>query len=127
MMLGLRGFPNVQGGVETHVQYLSSHLNDLGCEVNVIVRSPYHPKEKGIEWNGIRFYRIWAPASKKLEAIVHTFLGVCYAALKRPDVLHIHAIGPSLMVPLARILGLKVVITHHGPDYDRQKWGGLQN
>ena len=29
------------------------------------------------------------------------------------------------MVPFARILGLKVVMTHHGPDYDRQKWGKL--
>ena len=123
MMLGLRGFPNVQGGVETHAQHLSSHLNDLGCQVNVIVRSPYHPEEKESEWKGVRFHRIWAPVSKKLEAIVHTFFGVCYAAFKRPDVLHIHAIGPSLMVPLARLLGLKVVVTHHGPDYDRQKWG----
>jgi glycosyltransferase involved in cell wall biosynthesis len=60
-----------------------------------------------------------------LEAIVHTFLGVLYAAIKRPDILHIQAIGPALMTPLARLLGLKVVVTHHGPDYDRQKWGGV--
>ena len=125
MMLGLRGFPNVQGGVETHAQHLSSHLNDLGCDVNIIVRSPYHPEEKGKEWQGIRFHRVWSPVSKKLEAIVHTFFGVCYAAFKRPDVLHIHAIGPSLMAPLARLFGLKVVVTHHGPDYDRQKWKGF--
>lgn len=46
-----------------------------------------------------------------------------YAAIKRPDILHIHAIGPALMTPLARLLGLKVVVTHHGPDYNRQKWG----
>jgi len=38
-------------------------------------------------------------------------------------VLHIQAVGPALMTPLARLLGLKVVVTHHGPDYDRQKWG----
>ena len=41
------------------------------------------------------------------------------------DILHIHAIGPSIMVPFARLLGLKVVMTHHGPDYDRQKWGKM--
>jgi len=125
MMLGLRGFPKVQGGVETHVQHLSLHLINLGCQVSVVVRSPYLPNEVGIEWNGIQFHRIWAPLSnsKGLEALAHTFLGVCFAALKRPDVLHIHAIGPSLMIPLARLFGLKVVMTHHGPDYDRQKWG----
>ena len=37
--------------------------------------------------------------------------------------LHIHAIGPALMAPLGRLLGLRVVMTHHGPDYDREKWG----
>ena len=54
---------------------------------------------------------------------MHTLVGVLYAAMRRPDVLHIHAIGPSLMVPLARLFGLKVVVTHHGYDYERQKWG----
>ena len=43
----------------------------------------------------------------------------------RPDVVHFHAIGPSLLVPLARLIGFKVVMTHHGPDYDRQKWGQI--
>lgn len=37
--------------------------------------------------------------------------------------MHIHAIGPALLTPMARLLGMKVVFTHHGPDYDRNKWG----
>ncbi len=60
-----------------------------------------------------------------LEAVVHTFLAVIKARRLNPDVLHIHAIGPSMMAPLARLLGMKVVTTNHGPDYDRQKWGSL--
>ena len=60
-----------------------------------------------------------------MEAVVHTLLGVTYAFLKRPDVLHIHAVGPAIFVPLARFLGMRVVVTHHGPDYVRQKWGVL--
>jgi glycosyltransferase involved in cell wall biosynthesis len=47
------------------------------------------------------------------------------AARRRPDLLHIHAIGPSLMVPLARLLGLRIVVTHHGFDYQREKWTGV--
>ncbi len=121
--LGLRGFPQVQGGVETHAEYLCPLLLEMGCEVDVIVRSPYMPAEIGRSWRGVRFVRVWAPHSKNLEAIVHTFLGVLVAAIRRPDILHIQAIGPALMTPLARLLGLRVVVTHHGPDYDRQKWG----
>lgn len=125
MWLGLRGFPMVQGGVETHAEHLCPHLASLGCDVTVIVRSSYQRPEVGPEWKNVRFHALWSPRSKRLEAIVHTFLGVMYAAIKRPDILHIQAIGPGLMTPLARLLGLRVVVTHHGPDYDRQKWGGF--
>lgn len=125
MFLGLRGFPDVQGGVEKHVEQLCPQLAQMGCEVTVVVRSGYQPPQVGDEWRRVRFKRIWAPRSKNLEAVVHTFLGVLYAALVRPDILHIQAIGPALMTPLARLFGLRVVVTHHGPDYDRQKWGQL--
>lgn len=122
--LGLRGFPEVQGGVETHAQHLCPLLVEEGCEVHVITRTPYQPAEIGEAWKGVRFHNLWAPRSKGLEAIVHTFLGVLYTGMVlRPDVLHIQAVGPALMTPLARVLGLRVVVTHHGPDYDRQKWG----
>lgn len=123
MMLGLRGFPNVQGGVETHAEHLCPRLAKLGCDVTVLVRSPYQPAEVTPMWNGVRFIPLWAPKSKGLEAILHSFLGVLYAAIKRPDILHIQAIGPAILTLLARLLGLTVVVTHHGPDYDRQKWG----
>jgi glycosyltransferase involved in cell wall biosynthesis len=125
MMLGLRGFPDVQGGVESHVEHLAPLLVNLGCDLEVIVRSPHQKIGIGKKWCGVKFTHFWAPKSSGLEAIIHTFLGVLYAAIKRPDILHIHAIGPALMTPLARLLGLKVVVTHHGPDYDRQKWGGF--
>jgi len=122
-MMGLRSFPGVQGGVETHAQNLCPLLVQNGCQVEVLARAPYHAK--GVrEWNGVKFRSIWAPRTKALEAIVHSVLCVLYAGfINRPDVLHIQAIGPALVTPLARLLGLKVVVTHHGPDYDRQKWG----
>ena len=125
MMLGLRGFPNVQGGIETHAEHLAPLLVEQGCDLEVIVRSPYQDASIGKQWCGVKLTGLWAPKSRGLEAIVHTFLGVLYAAIKRPDILHIHAIGPALMTPLARLLGLKVVVTHHGPDYNRQKWGAF--
>jgi len=126
MWLGLRGFPGIQGGVEMHGEKLCPLLAELGCDVHVIVRSPYQPKEFGDTWHQVRFHRLWAPRSKSLEAIVHSTLGVLYAGLiNRPEILHIQAVGPALVTPLARLLGLKVVVTHHGPDYERQKWGRI--
>jgi glycosyltransferase involved in cell wall biosynthesis len=66
---------------------------------------------------------VGCPKSKSLEAIWHTFKGVIAARRAGVDILHMHAIGPALLVPFAKMLGMRVVMTHHGPDYDRQKWG----
>ncbi len=123
MMLGLRGCPDVQRGVERHVEQLAPRLAALGCDVEVVGRQPYIEGHAAREWRGIHITPLWSPGGKSSEALVHTLVGVLYAAMRRPDVLHIHAIGPSLMVPLARLFGLKVVVTHHGYDYERQKWG----
>ncbi|HUZ33186.1 MAG TPA: glycosyltransferase family 4 protein [Xanthobacteraceae bacterium] len=122
IMLGMRGFPDVQGGVEKHAEKLCPLLHRMGCDVEVIVRARYMPRDRS-EWHGVRFLRVWSPRSNSLETIVHTFLGVLIAAWKRPDVLHIHAVGPALFVPLARLFGLRVIVTHHGADYEREKWG----
>jgi glycosyltransferase involved in cell wall biosynthesis len=122
MVLGLRGFPGIQGGVETHAEQLYPRLRALGCDVEVIVRSPYWENRPAEDAAGIRFTPVWSPKATGAEAFVHSFLGVLHAARRRPDVLHIHAIGPAIVAPLAKLFGLRVVVTHHGPDYDREKW-----
>lgn len=124
-MLGLRGFPNVQGGVERHVENLSRELAHLGCSIEAIVRSPYVGKKADQEWQGIRLRRLWSPRAKGIEPFVHTFLGVLRAAWTRPDILHIHGIGPAFFAPLGRMLGLNVVVTHHMANYENEKWNGF--
>jgi glycosyltransferase involved in cell wall biosynthesis len=124
MVLGLRGFPGVQGGVEKHAEQLYPLLVERGCQIDVIVRSSYMPRNIK-SWKGIGFHRLWAPRLAAAEALLHSIFGVIYAAIKRPDVLHIHAIGPAIVTPLAKLFKLRVVVTHHGPDYDREKWGRL--
>jgi len=114
----------VQGGVETHAENLYTRVARMGCDVEVLVRTPFVPsQQKSV--GPIRLVRLWAPRTSGMEALVHSFLGVLYAGFKRPDILHIHAVGPSIVTPLARLFGLRVVVTHHGPDYDRDKWGGF--
>jgi|TARA_B100000315_G_scaffold259655_1_gene316530 glycosyltransferase involved in cell wall biosynthesis len=121
-VIGLRAFPNVPGGVETHAENLYPLIAQKGHLVTVSTRSPYHQVD---EWSRVRFIRTWSPKSKFLEVVLHSILSVIKAAVLRPDVVHIHAVGPSLVAPLARIAGLRVVVTHHGPDYDREKWNWL--
>ncbi|RRR99936.1 glycosyltransferase [Aquabacterium soli] len=120
---GLRGFPNIQGGIETHAQHLYPLLVERGVNVTVFGRSPYLSKKKQ-SYKGVTIRSLPCPRFSSLETVVHTFLSVLYCGLiLRPDLIHIHAVGPGLFTPLARILGLRVVFTHHGEDYHRQKWG----
>lgn len=124
-MLGLRGFPNVQGGVETHAENLAAELAGKGCDVEVLVRTPYLAADAPSSWRCVRLTKLWSPRTTGIEALVHTLIGVLYASVKRPDVLHIHAIGPGLFTPLARAAGLRVVVTHHSQNYDNEKWGSV--
>lgn len=121
---GTRGIPDIPGGVEKHCQELYPLIAAAGHEVILATRTPYVGARQQ-EWQGVKLAHIYAPRRKSMEAIVHTFLAILKARLCSPDIVHIHAVGPALLVPFARLLGLKVVFTNHGPDYDRQKWGRL--
>ncbi|MCW8109503.1 glycosyltransferase family 4 protein [Alteromonas ponticola] len=123
--VGLRGIPNVMGGIESHCQQLYSRMVDEGFQITVIGRSPYLPPQPE-PFQGIEVRSVWAVKSKFLETILHTLLAIVYARLfVKPDILHIHGIGPALYTPLAKLLGFTVIVTHHGADYDRQKWNGF--
>ena len=114
--IGLRGIPDVMGGIESHCQQLYPRMVEKGDSVVVIARSPYV------------VVSVWTLKHKFLETFMHTFFAILYARIfVHPDVVHLHAIGPALFTPLARLLGMKVVVTHHGADYDRQKWNRLAN
>jgi glycosyltransferase involved in cell wall biosynthesis len=123
-VLGTRGFPNVQGGIERHCEELYPRLVSLGCIVTVFGRKGYVP-DMFYEFKGVQVVPLWTVKKKSIEAIVHTFYGLVLIAVRRNkfDIVHIHGIGPALVVPLARLFGLKVVVTNHGSDYERAKWG----
>ena len=121
-VLGIRGFPHVQGGIETHCENLYPRLVARGCEVVVFARKPYVSYRESHFWD-VKLISLSCPRQKTLEAFVHTLKGLFYARRLKPDILHVHAIGPSLLIPLALLMGFKVVMTHHGPDYKRKKWG----
>ena len=123
-VLGTRGFPNVPGGVETHCENLYPCLAKKYCDVTVFTRRPYVDAACN-NYKGVKLVPLPCLKNKYLEAFLHTLFGVFAARIASPDILHIHGIGPSLVVPIARLLGLKVVMTHHGQDYERKKWGGF--
>ncbi|WP_455673056.1 glycosyltransferase family 4 protein [Phocaeicola sp.] len=122
VVTGTRGIPNIMGGVETHCEELFPRIAQSGFDVTVIRRKSY-AQDTLTEYKGVKLIDIETPKKKSFEAIIHTFRAILKAKSLKADIVHIHAIGPALLVPMARLLGMKVIFTHHGPDYDRDKWG----
>ena len=125
VVTGTRGIPDILGGIETHCEEVFPRIAAQGYEVTVIRRKNY-THDHLQEYKGVKLVDIRAPHIKALEAIVHTFRAVHTAKFKlKADVLHVHAVGPALAIPYAKLLGMKIVFTNHGPDYERSKWSRL--
>ena len=122
VVTGTRGIPDILGGVETHCEELFPRIARKDIDVTLIRRKSY-VHDSLTEYKGIKLVDLVTPKKKSFEAIIHTFKAILKAKSLHADIVHIHAIGPALVTPLARLLGMKVVFTHHGPDYDRDKWG----
>ncbi|WP_433527958.1 glycosyltransferase family 4 protein [Micromonospora sp. CA-263727] len=122
-MIGQKGMPATYGGIERHVEELSSRLAARGHEVTVYCRQSYGAAPLD-EYRGVRLRQVRTVPSKHLDAIVHSTTSTLAALRQRPDVLHYHGLGPGLVAPLPRHLSrAKVVLTVHGLDNQRAKWG----
>jgi len=120
-VIGSRGMPGVPGGIERHVEELYPRLVRMGIDVTVYARREYVPHEGVVE--GVRVVTLPSFGGRYGEALTHTALSLVHASRRHFDLLHMHAIGPGVLLPLARLLGLRpAVLTFHSFDYKRSKW-----
>lgn len=124
-VIGTRGFPGIQGGVELHCERLYKRLSD-SCEFVIYRRLPYLNQElKGCTFNNISFIDLPSTKIPGFEAIIHTFLATCHCIFNGAKIVHIHNIGPAFFAPLLKIFGIKTVLTYHSPNYEHAKWNRL--
>jgi glycosyltransferase involved in cell wall biosynthesis len=123
-MIGQKGVPSTQGGVERHVEELGARLVALGDEVTVFTRPNCVPPTLR-EHRGMRLVSVPTIGSKHLDAIVHSVLCSFRCWGGGYDIVHYHAVGPCLASPIARVRGRRVVATIHGRDWKRGKWGRM--
>ncbi|MGD9781153.1 MAG: glycosyltransferase family 4 protein [Kiritimatiellia bacterium] len=122
-VFGTRGFPDIQGGVEKHCERLYPRFPD-DCEFVVFRRKPY-VHSAAAPYPRIRFVDLPSTRIKGLEAALHSFLAAIACFRERPDLVHVHNIGPAFFAPLLRLFGIPVVLTYHSPNYEHAKWGPL--
>lgn len=131
-VIGHKRIPSREGGIEIVVGELSSRMASRGNKVVVYNRKSEHIAGKGYnadnslkQWKGVDIKWVPTPNSAKLNAIVYSALATARAVFGKYDIIHFHAEGPAAMVLLAKLFKKKTVVTVHGLDWQRSKWGGF--
>ena len=128
-MIGHKFIPSRNGGVEVVVSNLAPHLVQMGYDVTCYNRT--NEEQKKARKNGPlpKEYRdvhlIWTPTINRrgLAAMSASIIATVRAAFGHYDLIHFHTEGPCILCGLPRLFGKKIVVTVHGLDHMRQKWG----
>jgi glycosyltransferase involved in cell wall biosynthesis len=123
-VIGTRGFPEIQGGIETHCMELYSRIALMdGNRITVYRRTPYlNSGNRHSECENIRFVDIPVPKSKNFETIMHSFLATVHAIFQHYDIVHYHNTGPGFFIPLLKFTRAKIFFTYHNVSYTQKKW-----
>lgn len=130
-MLGHKRIPSREGGIEVVVEELSTRMAALGHQVICYNRSGHHVSGREFdgkhqkEYRGVRLKYVPTLNLKGLAAMTASVTASIAAAFDQLDVVHYHAEGPAFMCWLPRLLGKRVIVTVHGLDHRRAKWGKI--
>lgn len=120
-MIGHKDFPSRSGGVEVVVYELATRLARLGHQVAVYNRGRKRGENHCVR-EGVETFRCAAPRRSGLNALAASVTATLKALPKRYDLIHYHALGPSVMLLLPHLLRVPTVATVHGLDWQRDKW-----
>lgn len=128
-MLGHKRIPSLEGGVEVVVEQLATRMAQFGHRVTCYNRRGHHvsgaefDRAARKEYKGVRCVEVFTLDKKGLAAMTSSFSASVRAAFGRYDVVHVHAEGPAAFCWLPKLLGKRVIVTVHGLDHQRAKWG----
>ena len=119
-MLGHKQFPTRTGGVEVVVMELAARLAQRGVDVTVYDRGKI---EGPAEVMGVKRVGTFTFKKQSLNAFLSSFFATFKILPKKYDIVHYHAIGPSVPLFLAHLFGKRTVSTIHGLNWRVDKWG----
>ena len=130
-MIGHKTVPSRDGGVEVVVEELASRMAELGHDITLFNRKrKKQPSMK--KYKNLSLVNIPTIDKKSLDAIVYSYFATKKAKKmarhQEFDVIHFHAEGPCAFLrkfPKKNKRNYKIVVTIHGLDWQRSKWGGF--
>ena len=135
VMIGHKRIPSREGGVEIVVEQLAVRLVKRGWQVEAYNRYGHHVSGKKYSedygrndrkiYKGVRIRIIPTFEGRKLNAIVYAFFATIRALFGGFRVFHYHAEGPCSFLWIPKLFGKRIVVTIHGLDWQRSKWGNF--
>ena len=124
-LIGQKGAPTRNGGVERYAENLAAHLASAGHEVFLYSRKYYSQGLK--EYRGFKIISVPSINTRSLEAITNTFFAIVDVIFRKVDVINLQSIGPASLIWLLKIFkpGTPITFTFHCQDYYHAKWGRL--
>ena len=123
-MIGHKQIPGRSGGVEVVVEELATRM---AKEHEVTVYNRKNGEKQPKEYKGVKINETFTINKKSLDALIYSFVASLKVLFKKYDVIHYHALGPSVMLLIPKLFKrkTKIVATVHGLDWQRAKWGGF--
>ncbi|MFN6560421.1 MAG: glycosyltransferase family 4 protein [Nostoc sp. ChiSLP01] len=129
-VIGVKGLPPKQGGIEHYCAEVYPRITEQGHCVDLFARSSNinYPWFGHYDFWGVRVISLPSWGLRGVDAFMTSALGAIAACGQQYDIVHFQALGPSLFSCLPRIANsTKVVVTCHGLDWQRAKWGNLSS
>ena len=122
--IGSRGFPGFNAGVEKCLEEICPRLKARGHDVTLYCSNEVTTAEP--IYKDTIVIRTGAIATKHLETLSRVAVAAWKTLFESYDIVHFHSIGPALLSWIPRLGGrAKTVVTVHGLDWQRAKWGPL--
>jgi glycosyltransferase involved in cell wall biosynthesis len=119
--VAVKGIP-IGGGVEKVTEEIGSRMVAKGHEVIVYSSRDYGTTD-GV-FKGMTIRTVSSVNKKSFHK-----LSICYHATREvmarnnADIVHVHAVGPSVFSIFPRMVGIPTVVQTHGVEWKRDKWG----
>jgi glycosyltransferase involved in cell wall biosynthesis len=127
-VIGAKGLPPKQGGIEHYCAELYPRIAAQGHSVDLFARSSYTHGSwfESYKFQGVQVKTLPSIDFRGVDAFFTSALGAIASIAQEYDIVHFHALGPSLFTALPRIASsAKIVVTCHGLDWQRAKWGNF--
>lgn len=127
-VIGAKGLPPKQGGIEHYCAEVYPRMVAQGHSVDLFARSSYTDCSwvDNYDYKGVRVISLPGGQLRGVDAFITSGLAALAATGKKYDIVHFHALGPSLFTCLPNIAtSAKVVVTCQGLDWQRAKWGSF--